>query len=272
MAMLPYNLGYSGQGATNRLNSGPGSSYQESAAPSRYNNDPETIRFNTNSLTVTNPLHSDHRHNLNTSPHTTASTAFNNSPVAATNIDDRNTFYENSADDEHTNDDNDAVTHNASQTLYPGSRQDVRPRTNSLFDRYSWYNAGEGNHDDEAVAAAIAEAKRKLSAKYGKPNPRREEKVAYMDGIESSSDTSYSHAAYSLTSEASSDSLSNQIEPPPVPPKLWAKLDTDGQVVSATSSVNNNDTSRDRYATIRSTAVWTAGSVSSTYKSPVLYM
>lgn len=137
MAMIQYNLGYASRDVTNRLNSGP-SSYGGSVSANRYNNEPETIRFNTNSLTVTNPLHTDHRRNFNNSPHTTASTALNNSPAAATSVDQRNTFYENSADDEHTNDDNDAAA-STSQGLYPqaGSGPDMRGRTNSLFDRHS---------------------------------------------------------------------------------------------------------------------------------------
>lgn len=141
MALLQYNLAYSGSSGyanrdqTNRLNSGPGS-YRGTS--NRYN---DTHRFNTNSLTVTNPLHAETQRNLTNSPHTTASTALNNSPATA-HSENRNTFYENSADDEHTNDDNDGVA-SVNQSLYnrvpthsPRS-PDVRPRTNSLFDRHS---------------------------------------------------------------------------------------------------------------------------------------
>ena len=71
---------------------------------------------------------------------------------------------------------------------------------------------------------------------------------------ESSSATSFSHATYSVSSEASSVSLSDQIEPPPIPPKLWSsQVDRKGNVQSST--INNNEFDRDRYATIRSTAV-----------------
>ena len=147
MAMIQYNLAYNrgGEQATNRLGSGP-SSYRGSSNTRVFNNDPETQRFNTNSLTVTNPLHNphlaEHHRNFNNSPLTTVSTAMNNSPNTALS-DNRNTYYENSGDDEHTNDDNSAVR--TSQMLYnrPGTSStsgpgpDTRPRTNSLFDRHS---------------------------------------------------------------------------------------------------------------------------------------
>ena len=269
MAMIQYNLAYNrgGEQATNRLGSGP-SSYRGSSNTRVFNNDPETQRFNTNSLPVSNPLHNphlaEHHRNFNNSPLTTVSTAMNNSPNTALS-DNRNTYYENSGDDEHTNDDNSAVR--TSQMLYnrPGTSStsgpgpDTRPRTNSLFDRHSWYYAGEGT-ENEAVAAAVAEAKRKLEEKT---NPqqrqyqsayrqRTAEKFPYMD--ESSSATSFSHATYSVSSEASSVSLSDQIEPPPIPPKLWSsQVDRKGNVHSST--INNNEFDRDRYATIRSTAV-----------------
>lgn len=258
--MQSYNLAYNRGETTNRLGSGP-SSYRGSSNNRVFNADPETQRFNTNSLTVTNPLHNphlaEHHRNFNNSPLTTTSTAMNNSPNTALS-DNRNTYYENSGDDEHTNDDNSAIR--TSQLLYnrPGTSStgggpDVRPRTNSLFDRHSWYYAGE-EQENEAVAAAIAQAKRKLEEKsqpqYG---DYREEKFPYID--ESSSATSFSHATYSVSSEASSLSLSDQIEPPPVPPKLWStKMDHKGNVQSST--INNNLFDRDHYATIRSTAVW----------------
>lgn len=132
--MIQYNLGYREE-ATNRLNSGPGS-YRGSSATRVYNND--TQRFNTNSLTVTNPLHVDHRRNLNRCSVTTPSTAMNNSPNTAVS-ENRNTFYENSGDDECTNDDNDPMVGRSQTMMYdgPGSGPDVRPRTNSLFDRHS---------------------------------------------------------------------------------------------------------------------------------------
>ncbi|XP_067946149.1 protein eva-1 homolog C-like [Watersipora subatra] len=131
--MIQYNLGYRSE-ATNRLNSGPGS-LRGSSCNRVYNND--TPRFNTNSLTVTNPLHGEHRRNLNRSPLTTPSTAMNNSPNTAMS-DNRNTYYENSADDECTIDDNLVLP--ANHTLTYGVTDnafDARPRTNSLFDRHS---------------------------------------------------------------------------------------------------------------------------------------
>ena len=133
--MIQYNLGYRDE-ATNRLNSGPGS-LRGSSSNRVYNSD--TPRFNTNSLTVTNPLHGEHRRNLNRSPLTTPSTAMNNSPNTALS-DNRNTYYENSGDDECTNDDNEPMVVGRSQTMMydgAGSGPDVRPRTNSLFDRHS---------------------------------------------------------------------------------------------------------------------------------------
>lgn len=110
--------------------------------------------------------------------------------------------------------------------------------------------------ENGAVAAAIAEAKRKLAASQ-KRQKLPEKIFPYMDG-ETSSGTSFSHATYSVSSD-SSVSLSAQIEPaPPVPPKLYyANLDSKtGNLVR--SSINNNDLDsnfKDRFATIRSTAV-----------------
>jgi len=134
---MQYNLGYRSE-VTNRLNSGP-NSYRGSSANRVYNNSLETPRFNTNSLTVTNPLHgNENRRNFNHSPLTTTSTAMNNSPNTAVS-ENRNTYYENSADDEHTNDDNDPMLCKSHSIIYnqPDSGPDVRPRTNSLFDRHS---------------------------------------------------------------------------------------------------------------------------------------
>lgn len=260
--MMQYNLTYRTE-PTNRLNSGPGSSYRGSSTTRVYNNNElhETPRFNTNSLTVTNPLLGEHRRNFNHSPLTTTSTAMNNSPNTALS-DNRNTYYENSGDDEHTNDDN-------YRACSPGDSPDTghrppsittRPRTNSLFDRHSWYYAGEEYPENEAVAAAIAEAKRKLAASKQQRQQSVAEKVSYV------SDDSYSGSSYCYTvSSDSSVSLSTQIEPPhnppsnhikppPVPPKLYyAKLD--GEVVVA-ATINNNDWDKDKFATIRSTAVW----------------
>lgn len=104
-------------------------------------------------------------------------------------------------------------------------------------------------HKDGAVAAAIAEAKKKLAAANAAhaSNPA---KFAYMDG-ESSSSSSYSQAMLSITPASSSDSLSAHIEPPPLPPKLWAKLDTDGNISTHVGSGEQDY----RYATIKSTAV-----------------
>lgn len=103
------------------------------------------------------------------------------------------------------------------------------------------------------MANAVAQAKRKLEEKNLPHRPYGTvEKFPFMD--DSSSATSFSHATYSVSSEASSMSLSDQIEPPPVPPKCWStKMDNKGNVQSST--INNNEFDRDRYATIRSTAV-----------------
>lgn len=106
------------------------------------------------------------------------------------------------------------------------------------------------------MAAAIAEAKRKLAASRKTQKPPEKKLIPYMDG-DSSSGSSFSHATYSVSSD-SSVSLSAQIEPaPPVPPKLfYANLDSKGVVTTA--FVNNNDMDnnfKDRFATIRSTAV-----------------
>ena len=71
-----------------------------------------------------------------------------------------------------------------------------------------------------------------------------------MDG-ESSSSSSYSRAMLSVSPVSSSDSLSTHMEPPPLPPKLWAKLNPDGSVASLTARYEPDF----RYATIKSTAV-----------------